>query len=248
MPASGPSRIVVLAPNWLGDLVMALPAIASLRAWKPEAHLAVAARSSIAPVLPLVAGVDEVVPLDASGGLRSAITASADARRLAGGRFDAAVLLPNSFAAALVARRAGIAERWGFRRDFRGRLLTRAIDPPKASMHHAEYYLALVSALGAPALPPVASLRVRSAAAGSSDGAAHRCRLAWRADRGVCAGRRVRHCQALAAGPRGARWPRCWPASVEQCPSWWARPPTPKPHDMYTLFTHRPRAQARCRR
>ena len=160
MPASGPSRIVVLAPNWLGDLVMALPAIASLRAWKPEAHLAVAARSSIAPVLPLVAGVDEVVPLDASGGLRSAITASADARRLAGGRFDAAVLLPNSFAAALVARRAGIAERWGYRRDFRGRLLTRAIDPPKASMHHAEYYLALVSALGAPALPPVASLRV----------------------------------------------------------------------------------------
>ena len=163
MPASGPSRIVVLAPNWLGDLVMALPAIASLRAWKPEAHLAVAARSGIAPVLQLVAGVDEVVPLDASGGFRSAITASADARRLADGRFDAALLLPNSFAAALVARRAGIAERWGFRRDFRGRLLTRAIDPPKASMHHAEYYLALVAALGAPALPPVASLRVDQA-------------------------------------------------------------------------------------
>ncbi len=163
MPAASLSRIVVLAPNWLGDLVMALPAIASVRAWQPAAHLAVAARSGIAPLLTLAGGVDEVVPLDASGGWRSAIAASADARRLADGRFDAAVLLPNSFAAALLARRARIAERWGYRRDFRGRLLTRAIDPPRASMHHAEYYLALVAALGAPGSPPVASLRVDQA-------------------------------------------------------------------------------------
>src|SRR5262245_24758150 len=110
--------------------MMALPAIASLRAWRPDAHLAVAARKSIAPVLPLVDGIDEIVPLEGSGGWRSAMTASADVARLANGRFDAAVLLPNSFAAALLARRAGIAERWGYRRDLRSRLLTQAIDPP----------------------------------------------------------------------------------------------------------------------
>jgi len=157
---SSPSRIVVLAPNWLGDLVMALPAIASLRGWRPDAFLAVAARAGIAPLLSMVEGVDEVVELEGSGGWRRAVAASADVRRLAHGKFDAAVLLPNSFGAALLAWRAGIAERWGYRRDLRGRLLTRAIDPPKAPLHHAEYYLALVAALGAPPAPRVASLRV----------------------------------------------------------------------------------------
>jgi heptosyltransferase-2 len=157
---SSPSRIVVLAPNWLGDLVMALPAIASLRAWRPGVHLAVAARAGIAPLLSMVDGVDEAVELEGSGGWRSAVAASADVRRLASGRFDAAVLMPNSFGAALLARRAGIAERWGYRRDLRGRLLTRAIDPPKTPLHHAEYYLALVAALGAPPAPRVAALRV----------------------------------------------------------------------------------------
>jgi len=157
---SSPSRIVVLAPNWLGDLVMALPAIASLRAWRPDAHLAVAARAGIAPLLSMVDGVDEVVELEGSGGWRSAVAASADVQRLANGRFDAAALVPNSFGAALLARRAGIAERWGYRRDLRGRLLTRAIDPPKTPLHHAEYYLALVAALGAPPAPRVAALRV----------------------------------------------------------------------------------------
>jgi heptosyltransferase-2 len=156
---SSPSRIVVLAPNWLGDLVMALPAIASLRAWRPDAHLAVAARAGIAPLLSMVDGVNEVVELEGSG-WRSAVAASADVQRLANGRFDAAVLLPNSFGAALLARRAGIAERWGYRRDLRGGLLTRAIDPPKTPLHHAEYYLALVAALGAPPAPHVAALRV----------------------------------------------------------------------------------------
>ena len=45
------NRIVVLAPNWLGDVVMALPALVSLRAWSAGAHLTVAARPSVAPLL-----------------------------------------------------------------------------------------------------------------------------------------------------------------------------------------------------
>ena len=79
------------------------------------------------------------------------------------GRFDLAVLFTNSFASALAASRAGIAERWGYRRDWRGRLLTRAMAPrPRrgapasgptagpAGPHHSAYYLRLVAALGMP--------------------------------------------------------------------------------------------------
>ena len=61
--------------------------------------------------------------------------------------FDAAILLPNSFQVALTAWRAKVPERWGYRTDWRGPLLTRAIDPP-TRVHQVEYYLHLVRALG----------------------------------------------------------------------------------------------------
>ena len=56
----------------------------------------------------------------------------AHAEALAAGRFDLAILFTNSFASALAASRAGIAERWGYRRDLRGRLLTRAVPVRRA--------------------------------------------------------------------------------------------------------------------
>ncbi|HET9271419.1 MAG TPA: hypothetical protein VFO31_24750, partial [Vicinamibacterales bacterium] len=58
-----PARLVVLSPNWLGDAVMALPAVADLRRRFPSAHLAVAARGSVAPMFELAPGVDAVVTL-----------------------------------------------------------------------------------------------------------------------------------------------------------------------------------------
>src|SRR5688572_24180688 len=63
-PVPEPRRLLVLAPNWLGDAVMALPAIADLRRAFPTAHLAVAARASVAAVFDLVPGVNEVITLE----------------------------------------------------------------------------------------------------------------------------------------------------------------------------------------
>lgn len=154
-----PRRVVVLAPNWLGDVVMALPAIGAVRAWWPSASLAVAARTSVAPILTLVDGIDEVVPLEGRGGWRDVAVLARDARRLAAAACDLALLLPNSLHAALLAWRAGIPQRWGYRADVRTWLLTRAPRKPRVRMHQAEYYRALVRALGGPELPLVAALR-----------------------------------------------------------------------------------------
>ena len=158
------TRVVVRAPNWLGDIVMALPAIAAVRAAHPGAHLAVAAPAAFADVCAAIPGVDGVVPLRGSG-IR-AIGGHAEA--LKAGAFDLAILLTNSFATALAASRAGIAERWGYRRDLRGRLLTRAVPtrPGKggaampAGPHHSAYYLRLVAALGMPPVDAAVALRV----------------------------------------------------------------------------------------
>jgi heptosyltransferase-2 len=136
-----PQTIVVLTPNWLGDAVMALPAVGALRRHHEAARLIAAARPSTAALFRMVPGVDGVITLGA-GSWR------ADAEALAGARADAALLLPNSFRSAWTVRRAGIPERWGFAADFRSPLLTKAVGRPRGRMHQSDYYLALVSALG----------------------------------------------------------------------------------------------------
>ena len=58
---TGVKRLVVVAPNWLGDAVMALPAIADVRRGAAGAAIDVAARPSVAPLFTLVDGVRDVV-------------------------------------------------------------------------------------------------------------------------------------------------------------------------------------------
>lgn len=149
---TSPARVVLRAPNWLGDVVMAAPAFMAVRAAWPEAHIAVAVPSPFVPMVEMIDGVDEGVPLGGKG-VRGLTAQRADAERLRKGGYDLAILFTNSFGSAWVVRQAGIAERWGYRRDLRGALLTRAIRPratTRVSPHHADYYAALVHALGLP--------------------------------------------------------------------------------------------------
>src|SRR6185503_10816361 len=57
-PMSEPGRILVVAPNWIGDAVMALPALADIRRAFAQARLIVAARHAVAPLYSMVPGVD----------------------------------------------------------------------------------------------------------------------------------------------------------------------------------------------
>jgi len=152
-PALDPSRILILSPNWLGDAVMALPAIADVRRRFAGARVVVAARRAVAGVFNLAPAVDEVLPLEWNGRLlrRQALRNDLDALRRTAA--DAALLLPNSFASAWMVHRAGIPERMGYARDWRRRLLTRAVKTPGRSVHQAEYYQHLVRTLDVPSGP-----------------------------------------------------------------------------------------------
>jgi heptosyltransferase-2 len=143
-----PGRLVVLAPNWLGDAVMALPALADVRRQFRDAHLTVAGRGSVSSLFVMVPGVDAVLTLPGQGGLAAFATWKDDAATLARGGFDTALLFPNSFASAFIASRAGIRERWGLATDLRRRLLTRSAPKPRGRGHQAAYYQALVAAFG----------------------------------------------------------------------------------------------------
>jgi heptosyltransferase-2 len=141
-------RLLVVSPNWLGDAVMALPAIADLRRHFPRSRLVVAARKPVAGLFALTPLADEVVVLEWPGRLWSRASRRADVVKLRSLRADVGVLLPNSFASAWLIKSAGIRERWGYAADFRDRLLSRAVSRPAIRVHQSEYYRRLVKGLG----------------------------------------------------------------------------------------------------
>jgi heptosyltransferase-2 len=138
---NAPQRLVIRAPNWLGDAVMALPALAAVRAALPDTHITIAAIASVAPLFheETPAAPDDVLTIP---------DRSREAKTLRDGRFDAGLLLTNSFRSAWALRRAGIAARWGFATNARGFLLTRRVPRPRPPVHQSVYYSALVEALG----------------------------------------------------------------------------------------------------
>ena len=129
---------------------------------------------------------------------------------LAGGRFDTALLLPNSMHAAVLASRAGIPERWGYRTGWRGRLADPRYRPPirpaSGSVLSTARQRARFSERSNRAAGPRTVRGARRGGAPLDGGRLGRTDAARRA----CAGRGVRRRQALAAGVfrrarRGAR-------------------------------------------
>jgi len=168
------SKVLVRATNWLGDAVMSMPAIRAIRQVFPHAHLAVLARPSVAGLYARERVIDRVIPYPALKGL-------GDRRQFAASlrveRFDGAILLPNSFDAALIVWLAGIPERIGYRRDGRGMLLTRAIEVPQPGdipRHERFYYLELLRRAGLiERFPESVAIRLDGIAEARAAGAAH---------------------------------------------------------------------------
>lgn len=151
MPASPWQRILVRATNWVGDAVMSLPALRELRRSFPQAHITVLAMPGIGGLYARESWANEIIPLRGARGARDWAVKWAMARDLADRRFDAAILLTNSFESAALVRAAGIPVRIGYRRDGRRLLLTRAIPPPPRGSiprHEANYYMELLRRAG----------------------------------------------------------------------------------------------------
>jgi heptosyltransferase-2 len=149
----------VRSPNWLGDAVMALPAVQHLKSMLGTEQLAVAAPEKLAALWQACPFVDRVVVLTAPKHLWTT------ARELHAGKFRSAVLFPNSLRVAAETLLAGIPQRLGYSRDGRRLLLSRAVSmPPRnpARLHQRFYYLDLVSALGGPGQDATPELRVKA--------------------------------------------------------------------------------------
>jgi heptosyltransferase-2 len=144
-----PRRILVWLPSWVGDTVMATPALRALRAAHPDAWIGAAGRPGLAGLLAGLSSFDAFLPI----GSRSLL---ARTRALRAARADWAVLLPDSPRAALAPFLARIPRRAGHARDpLRRLLLTHALAPPREAgrrlpISMIERYLRVTRALGCP--------------------------------------------------------------------------------------------------
>src|SRR5579863_6616137 len=109
-PEPSPRRILVRGVNWLGDAVMTTPALLRLRERFPAAHIALLTPRKLADLWLHHPAVNEVIPFAPGEGIL------AIAKKLRAGRFDLALVLPNSPRSALEVFFAGIPQRLGYSR------------------------------------------------------------------------------------------------------------------------------------
>ena len=160
-----PNRILVKEVNWLGDLVMSLSALRSVREAFPKAHLSVLIKEDLSAFFEGLAWIDEVLPYTPASGWRSMSRSFLIARELRAHRFDLAIVFPNSFESALWAALANIPRRAGYATGGRSLLLTHRSSPAPEAMkgHQSRYWLGMVrDTLGVPASSKAGNLLTAS--------------------------------------------------------------------------------------
>ena len=139
-------RIIVRTPNWVGDAVMSLPFLSSLRLNSPEAEICLLTRPGLEDLFAQVKAANRVITLDATTGQHGLRTVWRNAKSLRREGFDLGFCLPPSFGSALMFRLAGIRRRIGHAADRRGWLLSDSLPylPDGKRPHRAEAYLELL--------------------------------------------------------------------------------------------------------
>jgi heptosyltransferase-2 len=135
-------KIVIRATNWVGDAIMALPALRAVRTRFPDTEITILARPYVAAIYKNQQVCDNMMFVDDKKDILGELRAQ---------KFDLALLLQNAFQAAWIAWRAGIPERIGYARDGRSPLLTKALpvpEPGEIPVHEQYYYLELLRRAG----------------------------------------------------------------------------------------------------
>jgi heptosyltransferase II len=144
-------KILIRATNWIGDAIMALPALRAVRQQFPDAKIAILARPHVADLYRGQNISDDLMAYDPKGSHAGLGGRERLAQELRAQNFDAALLLQNAFDAAWLVWRAGIPQRIGYARDGRSLLLTKRIPVPKLGEippHEQFYYLELLRRVG----------------------------------------------------------------------------------------------------
>jgi heptosyltransferase-2 len=158
-------NVAIFLPNWVGDLVMATPALRAVRRYLgPAARITGILRPQLAELLAGSPWIDELHAFDPRSPRREhgRLALISKLRRE---RLDTALLLTNSLHTAAMAWLSGARQRVGFARDGRSWLLTHRVQSLRDGRRYrpapmVESYLALARAIGCPVESPRLELSV----------------------------------------------------------------------------------------
>jgi heptosyltransferase-2 len=158
-------RILIVAPNWIGDTLLAQPLFARLRKKLPNAVIDAIAPPWTAPVLRRMPEISDVIEVPFLHGRLELRARWRLGRSLRAHQYDEAIVLPNTFKAALLPFFAEIPLRVGYVGETRYGLLTLAhkLDENRLPLM-AERYAQLAERPGSPPAPlPAVKLNVDEA-------------------------------------------------------------------------------------
>jgi heptosyltransferase-2 len=159
-------RILVRAPNWVGDVVMATPSFRSIRENFRDAHITLLIKSNLQGIIKGSPWFDEFITIEPAKRKNSKgitlpflkfitriINFFSLIYQLRQGKYELCFLFPNSFNSALIAWLCGAERRIGYKRDARSFLLTdsleRMCDNGKfRPIYMVDYYLRLCTHVG----------------------------------------------------------------------------------------------------
>ncbi|MFQ5753022.1 MAG: lipopolysaccharide heptosyltransferase II [bacterium] len=159
-------KILVRAPNWVGDVVMATPAFRCIRENFSDSQITLLIKKNLRGIIDGSPWFDEIVELEprvrkSKKGLLPSLKAfcrnmnesSGLIQKLRQGNYELGFLFPNSFSSAFMIWLGGVERRIGYKRDARSVLLTDGIERLMENgkfrpTYMGNYYLKLCTQLG----------------------------------------------------------------------------------------------------
>lgn len=139
------NRILIIAPNWIGDAVMSEPLLAKLKTLYPQSIIDVLASPWVAPIYRACAQVNEVIVADLAHKRLQWSLRKQLAKQVQAKQYNACFVLPNSLKSAIIPWLAKVPLRIGYRGEMRYGFINRTLDNPSKINRPpmAQHYLAL---------------------------------------------------------------------------------------------------------
>ncbi|MDZ4742293.1 MAG: lipopolysaccharide heptosyltransferase II [Verrucomicrobiota bacterium] len=141
-----PFRILIRVPNWLGDAIMAMPAVSLIKHGRPDTHVTILTRENLSDLWHGFKDADSIITI------KKGESSNRIAHKLETEHFDVSITLPNSTSSALPAFFAEIPRRVGYRGKWRKLLLNQTIPESrrhKNDEHQMLDYIGIAREIGA---------------------------------------------------------------------------------------------------
>ena len=154
-------NIIVRLPNWIGDAVMAMPAVSSIIKARPDSRITLLGKPSVNELYRYREDIDRILDFRLPDGKNKLSSLREFSKSLRDYHFDLGIVLPDSFSSVLVFKLGKVGRIVGYRSELRSFMLNSSLKQPDTVIHRSQKYLNLVShALGVNCGEPEASLSV----------------------------------------------------------------------------------------